>query len=133
MTSKSVLHNFIDGAAAEPAEGRYADLIDPSTGEVFASAPVSGTADVDRAMDAAARAFESWRTTTPAERQLALLKFADAVEARAGDLVAAESQNTGKPIAMTASEELPPAVDQIRFFAGAARLLEGRSAGEYLK
>jgi betaine-aldehyde dehydrogenase len=132
MTTKSVLHNFIDGAAVEPADGRYEDLIDPSTGEVFASAPVSGEADVDRAMAAAARAFEKWRETTPSERQRALLRFADAVEARADELVAAEVQNTGKPVALTASEELPPAVDQIRFFAGAARLLEGRSAGEYL-
>ncbi len=132
MTSKSVLHNFIDGAAAEPADGRYADLIDPTTGEVFASAPISGQADVDRAMSAAATAFEKWRGTTPSERQRALLKFADAVEARTDDLVAAESQNTGKPLGLTTSEELPPAIDQIRFFAGAARLLEGRSAGEYL-
>jgi betaine-aldehyde dehydrogenase len=133
MTTKRVLHNFIDGKAAEPADGRYADLIDPSTGEVFASAPVSGEADVDRAMQAAARAFEGWRDTTPSERQRALLKFADAVEARADELVAVESQNTGKPVGLTTSEELPPAIDQIRFFAGAARLLEGRSAGEYLK
>jgi betaine-aldehyde dehydrogenase len=133
MTSKSVLHNFIDGAAVEPVDGRYADLVDPATSEVFASAPVSGEADVDRAMRAAANAFEKWRDTTPSERQRALLKFADAVEARADELVAAESQNTGKPIGLTASEELPPAIDQIRFFAGAARLLDGRSAGEYLK
>ena len=132
MTTKSVLHNFIDGAAAEPADGRYADLIDPATGEVFACAPVSGEADVDRAVRAAARAFETWRDTTPSERQKALLKFADAVETRTGELVAAESRNTGKPIGLTTSEELPPAVDQIRFFAGAARLLEGRSAGEYM-
>src|SRR5690349_7042248 len=131
-TTKPVLTNFIDGAAAEPADGRYEDLIDPSTGEVFAAAPVSGQADVDRAMRAAATAFDTWRDSTPSERQRALLRFADAVEARAGDLVAAESQNTGKPLGLTASEELPPAVDQIRFFAGAARLLEGRSAGEYL-
>src|SRR3954452_3053738 len=132
MTSKSVLHNFIDGAAVEPVDGRYADLVDPATSEVFASAPVSGEADVDRAMQAAAKAFEKWRDTTPSERQRALLKFADAVEARADELVAAESQNTGKPIGLTTSEELPPAIDQIRFFAGAARLLEGRSAGQYL-
>ncbi|MGW4944218.1 gamma-aminobutyraldehyde dehydrogenase [Actinoplanes sp. NPDC004185] len=131
-TTKRVLTNFIDGAAAEPADGRYEDLIDPSTGEVFAAAPVSGQADVDRAMAAAATAFEKWRDTTPSDRQRALLRFADAVEARADELVAAESQNTGKPLGLTASEELPPAVDQIRFFAGAARLLEGRSAGEYL-
>jgi betaine-aldehyde dehydrogenase len=132
MTTKSVLHNFIDGAAAEPADGRYADLIDPATGEVFAAAPVSGEADVDRAMRAAGAAFEKWRDTTPSERQRALLKFADAVEARADDLIDAEVRNTGKPRGLTASEELPPAIDQIRFFAGAARLLEGRSAGQYL-
>jgi betaine-aldehyde dehydrogenase len=132
MTPKTVLHNFIAGAAAEPADGRYADLIDPSTGEVFASTPVSGAEDVDRAVRAAAGAFETWRDTTPSERQLALLRFADAVEAHADELVAAESRNTGKPIGLTASEELPPAIDQLRFFAGAARLLEGRSAGQYL-
>ncbi len=132
MTPKTALHNFIAGAAAEPADGRYEDLIDPATGEVFASAPVSGRADVDRAMRAAADSFEQWRDATPSNRQRALLRFADAVEARADELVAAESRNTGKPIGLTASEELPPAIDQIRFFAGAARLLEGRSAGQYL-
>ncbi|AEV83373.1 gamma-aminobutyraldehyde dehydrogenase [Actinoplanes sp. SE50] len=132
MTAKQILHNFVGGAAVAPAEGRYADLVDPSTGEVFASAPVSGREDVDRAMAAAATAFEDWRTTTPSDRQKALLKFADAVEARTADLVAAESRNTGKPLGLTTSEELPPAVDQIRFFAGAARLLEGRSAGQYM-
>ena len=121
MTTNPVLHNVIAGAAAEPADGRYADLVDPTTGEVFASAPVSGKQDVDRAMQAAATAFEQWRDVTPSDRQRALLKFADAVEARAGDLVAAESRNTGKPLGLTASEELPPAIDQIRFFAGAAR------------
>ncbi|MEU4688771.1 gamma-aminobutyraldehyde dehydrogenase [Actinoplanes sp. NPDC023714] len=132
MSAKTVLHNFVAGEAVAPAEGRYEDLIDPATGEVFASAPVSGAADVDRAMQAAATAFQEWRTTTPGDRQKALLKFADAVESRAGELVALESQNTGKPLGLTASEELPPAVDQIRFFAGAARLLEGRSAGQYM-
>jgi betaine-aldehyde dehydrogenase len=132
VTAKTVLHNVIAGKAAEPADGRYEDLVDPATGEVFASAPVSGRADVDRAMQAAAGAFEQWRDATPSERQRALLRFADAVEARADELVAAESRNTGKPLGLTASEELPPAIDQIRFFAGAARLLEGRSAGQYL-
>jgi betaine-aldehyde dehydrogenase len=132
VTAKITLHNFIGGEAAAPAEGRYEDLVDPATGEVFAASPVSGKPDVDRAMVAAATAFESWRDTTPSQRQQALLKFADAVEARTADLVRAESQNTGKPIGLTTSEELPPAIDQIRFFAGAARLLEGRSAGQYL-
>jgi betaine-aldehyde dehydrogenase len=127
-----ILQNFVDGHAVEAEDGRTAPLIDPSTGEVFAEAPLSGEADVDAAMQAAARAFDAWRDTTPSERSRALLRIADAVEARADDLVAAEAQNTGKPIGLTRSEEIGPMVDQIRFFAGAARLLEGKSAGEYL-
>jgi betaine-aldehyde dehydrogenase len=126
------LRNFVDGAYTDTASGRYADLIDPSTGDVFAAAPVSEQVDVDRAVDAAARAFDEWRETTPSQRQRALLKIADAFEARADELVAAESENTGKPLALTMAEELPPMVDHIRFFAGAARVLEGKSAGEYL-
>ncbi len=126
------LRNFVGGAYVDPADGGFADLVDPVTGEVFASAAVSGAQDVEAAMTAASNAFESWRDTTPAQRQLALLKIADAIEARADDLLDAECRNTGKPRALTASEELPPMVDQIRFFAGAARVLEGRSAGEYM-
>ncbi|MDQ3646587.1 MAG: aminobutyraldehyde dehydrogenase, partial [Actinomycetota bacterium] len=80
----------------------------------------------------AADAFETWRDTTPSERQRALLRLADAVEEHAEELVALESRNTGKPLGLTASEEIPPMVDQIRFFAGAARVLEGKSAGEYM-
>jgi len=133
MADKRTLQNFIDGRFVEPTDGGYADLIDPSTGDVFAAAPISGAADVDRAMQAAATAFETWRDTTPGERQRAMLKLADAMEARADELVDVECQNTGKPRALTASEELPPAIDEIRFFAGAARVLEGRSAGEYMK
>jgi len=132
MADTTVLQNFVDGEYLAPADGGYADLIDPSTGEVFAAAPVSGTADVDRAMRAAAAAFETWRNTTPGQRQHALLKIADAIEARTEALVAAECRNTGKPVGLTTTEELPPAIDQIRFFAGAARMLEGRSAGEYM-
>jgi betaine-aldehyde dehydrogenase len=130
--SDRILRNFVDGGYVDTADGRTASLIDPSTGEVFADAPLSGEADVDTAMRSAAHAFEGWRDTTPSERSLALLRIADAVERRADALVAAESQNTGKPIGLTRSEEIGPMVDQIRFFAGAARLLEGRSAGEYL-
>ena len=126
------VQNVINGELVEAVDGRRADLTDPSTGEVFASAPLSGAEDVDRAYAAAATAFESWRDTTPSERQLALLKFADALESRGEELVAAECENTGKPIELTMTEELPPMLDQIRFFAGAARLLEGRSAGEYM-
>jgi betaine-aldehyde dehydrogenase len=132
MTEKQTLQNFVDGRYVAPVDGGYADLIDPTTGEVFAASPVSGAADVDAAMNAAARAFASWRDSTPSERQRALLKIADAIETRAEELVDAECRNTGKPRALTASEEIPPMVDQIRFFAGAARVLEGRSAGEYM-
>jgi betaine-aldehyde dehydrogenase len=127
-----LLRNFVDGTYVDTESGLTSDLIDPSTGEVFASAPVSEGADVDRAMHAASRAFEVWRDATPSVRQRALLRIADAIEARAEEIVAAESQNTGKPLSLTASEELPPMVDQIRFFAGAARVLEGTAAGEYL-
>jgi betaine-aldehyde dehydrogenase len=132
MTDKQVLRNFVDGEPVAPSDGGYADLVDPSTGEVFAAAPVSGPADVDAAMKAAARAFGTWRDTTPSERQRALLRIADAIEARAEEIIDVECRNTGKPRAMTRTEEIPPAVDQVRFFAGAARVLEGRSAGEYL-
>ncbi|MFI1192214.1 gamma-aminobutyraldehyde dehydrogenase [Micromonospora sp. NPDC020750] len=132
MSDQQKLRNFVNGAYVDPVDGGYADLIDPCTGEVFAQSPVSGVADVDAAMGAASAAFETWRDTTPGERQKALLRLADAVEARATELVDAEVRNTGKPRRLTAEEELPPAVDQFRFFAGAARLLEGRSAGEYL-
>jgi betaine-aldehyde dehydrogenase len=126
------LRNFVAGRHADAADGRVSDLIDPSTGEVFATAPVSGAADVAAAMQAAAGAFETWRDTTPSQRQQALLRIADGIEARAKEIVDAESENTGKPVQLTFDEELPPMVDQIRFFAGAARVLEGRSAGEYL-
>jgi betaine-aldehyde dehydrogenase len=126
------LQNFVGGQWTDLSFDQRADIIDPSTGEVYATAPVSGKAEVDAAFASAADAAEGWRDSTPSERSLALLKIADAIEARANEFVAAESKNTGKPIALTLSEEIPPMVDQIRFFAGAARMLEGRSAGEYM-
>jgi betaine-aldehyde dehydrogenase len=126
------LQNFIGGQWTDLAYDQRSDIIDPSTGEVFATAPVSGGDEVDAAFASAAEAFPGWRDATPSERSLALLRIADALEARADEFVKAESQNTGKPIALTASEEIPPMVDQIRFFAGAARMLERRSAGEYM-
>ena len=126
------IRNFVNGVSVDAVEGGTSELVDPTTGQVFATAPVSTKADVDAAYAAAATAFESWGNTTPSERQKALLKIADAIEEHAEELIALESQNTGKPIAVTASEEIPPMVDQIRFFAGAARVLEGRSAGEYM-
>ena len=133
MSSKRSLRNFVNGESVDAADGRTSDLINPSTGEVFASAPVSSATDVDRAYVAADAAFEIWSDSTPSERQRALLTIADAFEAHAEELVALESENTGKPIGVTASEEIPPMIDQIRFFAGAARVLEGRSAGEYAR
>jgi len=126
------VRNWVGGEQRDAADGRTSELVDPTTGQVYGTAPLSGRQDVATATAAAAAAFQTWRDTTPAQRQLALLRLADAVESRAGELIAAESRNTGKPLALTASEEIPPMVDQIRFFAGAARVLEGRAAGEYL-
>src|SRR6478735_2295926 len=134
MTSQPrQLRNFIGGQYVDPEGDATTDIVDPSTARVVAKAPVSSQSDVDRAYAAASTAFETWGDTTPGERQAALLKFADAIEARAEDLIRLEGENTGKPHALTRSEEVPPMVDQLRFFAGAARVLEGKSAGEYMK
>jgi betaine-aldehyde dehydrogenase len=132
MTDRT-LQNFVNGKFTDAGDGRTSDVIDPSTGEVYAHAPISSRQDVDAAMQAAANAFEGWRDATPSERSLALIRLADAIEQRADELIEAETRNTGKPVALTRSEEIPPSADQVRFFAGAARVLEGRSAGEYLK
>jgi len=129
---KDDLYNFVNGQDADFAYDRRMDLIDPSTGEVFATAPVSGEDEVNAAFAAASDAFDGWRDTTPAERSLALLRIADTLEEHAQQLVDVESRNTGKPIGLTLSEEIPPMIDQIRFFAGAARMLHGLSAGEYM-
>ncbi|QNN52190.1 gamma-aminobutyraldehyde dehydrogenase [Nocardioides mesophilus] len=126
-------HNIIAGEKVAAASGETYDVVNPATGEVYAQAPHSSAEDVDRAMRAADKAFETWGESTPSERQQAMLKLADALEKRADEFVAAECENTGKPITLTAEEELPPSVDELRFFAGAARVLEGRSAGEYMK
>ncbi|ADJ43016.1 betaine-aldehyde dehydrogenase [Amycolatopsis mediterranei S699] len=127
------LKHYVGGAYVESKSGRTAEIVDPVTGRPFCTAPIAGPEDVDNALQVAATAFETWRTTTPAQRQLALLKLADALEARAEEVVRAESANTGKPIALTMAEEIPMVLDQVRFFAGAARVLEGRAAGEYLE
>ncbi|WP_030441547.1 gamma-aminobutyraldehyde dehydrogenase [Actinoplanes subtropicus] len=126
------LRNFVGGDYTGTVDGVTSEVVDPSTGEAYLAAPVSSAADVDAAMTAAGAGFEVWRDATPAERQRALLRIADAVEARAGDLIAAEVRNTGKPVEATRREEIGPMVDELRFFAGAARVLEGKSAGEYL-
>jgi betaine-aldehyde dehydrogenase len=133
VSDKQVFHNIIDGEVQASSSGAMMDVINPSTGEVYASAPNSDAHDVDLAFQAAGRAFEKWRWTTPSERQRALLKLADLIEENAEELVAVESENTGKPKSLTLSEEIPPMVDQIRFFAGAARVLEGKATGEYMR
>ena len=131
MTTRR-LQNFIDGEFRDAADGKTAPLIDPSTGTEFAQAPLSGAPDIDAACRAARRAFEEWREKTPSERSLAVLRIADAIEQRAEEFVRLECENTGKPFQMTMDEEIPPMVDQIRFMAGAARVLEGKAAGEYM-
>ena len=133
QTETKRIRNFVNGEHTDPADGQTYDLVNPATGAVFATAPASREAAVDAAFGAAEKAFETWRDTTPSERQLALLRIADAIEDRAEDLIRAESENTGKPFGLTMEEEVPAGVDQIRFFAGAARVLEGKSAGEYLE
>jgi betaine-aldehyde dehydrogenase len=132
VSPSRALRNLVNGQQVDAADGRTSDVVNPVTGQAYAQAPVSGQADVDAAMSAAAAAFDGWRDSTPSERQRALLRIADAIEARAQEMVDAESENTGKPLGLTMSEEIPPMVDQIRFFAGAARVLEGKSAGEYM-
>ncbi|MCW3064075.1 MAG: putative aldehyde dehydrogenase [Solirubrobacterales bacterium] len=132
-TAVGTLENFIDGELTPPAEGRTEPVLNPATGEVIAEAPDSGQADVDRAVAAARRAFESFSVTTPADRATMLLKLADAIDEHAEELAALESANAGKPIQAVTNDELPVMSDNLRFFAGAARTLEGRAAGEYLE
>lgn len=127
------IRNFVNGKHVNAIDGATTDVVNPSTGKVYATSPKSGAADVDKAMKAAEKAFETWRDSTPSERSRALLRIADALESQADKLVAVEVENTGKPVALTMSEEIPPMCDQIRFFASAARILEGKSAGEYMR
>jgi len=125
--------NFIDGKHVDAANGDTLDIINPATGKVYATSPNSKQADIDAAMAAAQRGFETWKESTPSERSLALFRIADAIEARKDEFIAMEVENCGKPVSITTSEEIPPMVDQIRFFAGAARMLEGKSTGEYMR
>jgi betaine-aldehyde dehydrogenase len=124
--------NVINGKLVDSVSGETYDIVDPTTGGVYAQAPMSGAEDVDRAYAAAAAAFESWGQTTPQDRGNALLKIAQAIEDRIEEINAVECKDTGKPLGLTMSEEMPYASDHFKFFAGAARLLEGRSAGEYM-
>ncbi len=127
------LQNFINGEFVTPAGTALLDIVNPTNGEVVAKSPVSVQADVDAAMTAAKDAFASWKHVTPGQRQLMLLKLADAVEANSDELVEAQHRNTGQVRSLIASEEVAAGADQLRFFAGAARIMEGKSAGEYFE
>ncbi|MEY3496355.1 MAG: hypothetical protein RLZZ37_370 [Actinomycetota bacterium] len=133
MAEKKVVKNYINGKLQDSVSGQFTDLINPTTGEVFAMAALSNEKDIDLAYQAAAKAFESWKNTTPSERSMALWKIADVLEKNIEEIVKLESENTGKPISITMAEEVGPMLDQIRYFATAARNLEGKSAGEYMK
>jgi betaine-aldehyde dehydrogenase len=125
------LKNFINGELVDPAEGQTEEVVNPATGEPIAEAPLSTAEDVDRAVGAAREAFDDWSTKTPAERSAALLKLADVIDEHAEELGALESADAGKPLKAVMEDEMPVMSDQVRFFAGAARCLEGRASGEY--
>jgi betaine-aldehyde dehydrogenase len=131
-TAISTLQNFIGGEFVDPADGQTEPILNPATGEVIAQAPLSTSVDVDRAVKAAGAAFDGWASTTPGERASALLKLADAIEEHADELSELESADAGKPIAAFRDDEIPFMADNLRFFAGAARCLEGRATGEYV-
>jgi betaine-aldehyde dehydrogenase len=127
------LQNFIGGELVDPAEGETEEVINPASGETIAEAPLSTAEDVNRAVAAARNAFDDWSTNTPAERSAALLKLADAIDEHADELGALESADAGKPLKAVMEDEMPVMSDQIRYFASAARNLEGRASGEYLE
>jgi betaine-aldehyde dehydrogenase len=128
---KTQLQNFIGGEFVDPADGATEEVLNPATGESIAEAPLSGEEDVDRAVKAARGAFEGWATTTPGERSQALLKLADAIEENADEISDLEAANAGKPRSAFYEDEIPFMVDNLRFFAGAARNMEGKASGEY--
>jgi len=132
-TEKTKLQNFIGGEFVDPADGATEDVINPATTEVIAEAPLSGEEDVNRAVAAAKSASEGWAATTPGERAHAMLRLADAIEENADEIADLESANAGKPRQAFLEDEVPAMADQLRFFAGAARCMEGRAAGEYLE
>src|SRR6202049_3365750 len=127
-----VVQNVVNGKPVDARDGATTPLVDPCTGQSYGSAPRSSGVDVDDAVAAAHAAFDGWRSSTPSERSLALLHIADALEKDAERFIDAECRSTGKPKALMAADEIPPAVDQIRFFAGAARMLEGKAGAEYM-
>ncbi|HEY3051611.1 MAG TPA: aldehyde dehydrogenase family protein, partial [Gaiellaceae bacterium] len=124
--------NLVGGEWVDAVDGGTMEVLNPATGETIAEVPRGTEADVDRAVEAAKKALPEWLETTPGERAEALLKLADAIDEHTDELGALESQNVGKPLE-AAKEEMPVCSDNLRFFAGAARLLEGKSAGEYMR
>jgi betaine-aldehyde dehydrogenase len=130
---KTRLRNFVGGEGRDPVEGGMEDVVNPATGEVIASAPLSTKPDVDAAVAAAKAAFPAWAATPPGERARALLRIADMVEERAEEIADLESADAGKPRAAVLEDEIPAMADPLRFFAGAARTMEGRAAGEYME
>jgi 1-pyrroline dehydrogenase len=131
MERVKTLQQFIGGEWVDNASGKTLEVENPANGQVIASVPASDAEDVDRAANAAAKAFETWQKTTPAERMTALLKLADAVDANADELARLESAHAGKPLNV-AAVDIPVVADNLRFFAGAARNLEGKAANEYI-
>jgi betaine-aldehyde dehydrogenase len=131
--TKTKLRNFIGGKTVEPAEGKMEEVVNPATGEVIAEAPLSTKVDVDAAVAAAKGAFSAWATTPPGERARALLRIADLIEERGGQIADLEAADAGKPRSAVLEDEISVMADQLRFFAGAARCLEGRAAGEYME
>jgi betaine-aldehyde dehydrogenase len=132
MTSDT-LRNFIDGESVEGSGGETMAVLNPATAQELWRAPVSTAEDVDRAVKAARGAFAGWSNTTPAERSAALLALAGALEEHGEEIARLEALNAGKPIEAVRNDELPVMADNLRFFAGAARTLEGRAAGEYMQ
>jgi betaine-aldehyde dehydrogenase len=131
--TKTKLRNFIGGKAVDPAGGKTEEVVNPATGEVIAEAPLSTKADVDAAVEAAVSAFEGWAATPPGERARALLRMADLIEEKGEEIADLEAADAGKPRSAVVEDEIPVMADQLRFFAGAARCLEGRAAGEYME
>ncbi|HST55799.1 MAG TPA: gamma-aminobutyraldehyde dehydrogenase [Solirubrobacteraceae bacterium] len=127
------LENFIDGESVPSTGGETESILNPATGEELARAQKSSAEDVDRAVRAARGAFDGWSRTTPAQRAQALLGLADAIEEHGAEIARLEALNAGKPLAAVVRDEVPQMADNLRFFAGAARCLEGRAAGEYME
>ncbi len=123
---------FVGGTWVEAAEGGTMEVLNPATGDVIAEVPSCTAADVDLAVDAAKAALPEWLDSTPGERAEVLLKLADVLEQNGDELAEIESRNVGKPLSY-ARDEIPVCADNLRFFAGAARVLEGRSTGEYMR